>query len=95
VVRLRLHRVRGQVRERIARAVGRDLGGDRFERGRIPEEIQEAVAAALAGDKRRALDGDDHPRQHRHDDQDHEQRLADHVALRDEVAEAEACIGRL
>ena len=46
VVRLRLHRVRGQVRERVVRAVGGDLAGDRVERGRVPEEVQEGVAAA-------------------------------------------------
>jgi hypothetical protein len=88
VMRLRLHRVAGEVRERIARAVRRDLAGDGLERGCVPEEAQELAAAAVAQHQGQALHGHDRPRRHRHDDQDRQQRLADSVALAHEVGEA-------
>src|SRR6476619_4117705 len=75
-MRLRLHRVAGQVREGIARAVRDDLAGHRLERSRVPEEVEKLAAAAVAQHQGQALDGHDRPRGDRHDDQDRQQRLA-------------------
>jgi len=89
MVRLRVHRVRAQVRERVACAVRGDLAGHRVQRGGVPEQLQESRGARLAHVKRQPFDGDDRPRRDGHRDQHQQQRLAHGVAVGDEVAEAQ------
>jgi hypothetical protein len=89
VVRLGVHRMCSQVRERVACAVRGDLGRHRIERGGVPEQLQEGRAVRLAQVQRDALDRDDHPRRDRHRDQDRQQRLAHTIGVGDEMAEAQ------
>ncbi|MCY1534667.1 hypothetical protein D9M68_700470 [compost metagenome] len=91
-MRLRVHGMAGQVRERIARAVGHDFVFNLLERAGVPELVQEVRRALAHGDVAGGLDQDQVPGHQRHQDQDDEQGLAHEVALRDEVQEAH--IGR-
>ena len=70
VMRLRMDRVRAQVRERIAHGMRRDLRMHFIERARVPEEREELVAVALAQQQRHAAHDDEAPRQRRHAEQD-------------------------
>ena len=84
-----LQGVGGDARERVMHAMGGDVLGHGLHGRGFPEHLQEALGARAADEMGDALDEDQRPGHHGHAQQDDQQRLADKVALRQEVGEAE------
>ncbi|CAM5215930.1 hypothetical protein CDEF62S_01920 [Castellaniella defragrans] len=85
----------------MARKVGEGLGGamrgdfvfDLFQRAGRPEFIQELLRPMADPQMRQPLDQDQVPARHGHQQQEHEQRLADEVALAQKVQDPQPAHG--